>query len=81
MYSVFDQFCRRPTWDTFHPSDLKKFKAALEFAAQHPKFSPEEMGEYIRQNHTQPMWPKSSEQIGLVITRLVREAHRYLNQR
>jgi hypothetical protein len=33
------------------------------------------MGEYIRQNHAQPIWPKSNAELEKVISRLVREAN------
>lgn len=74
MYEVFDDFCRRPTWDTSHPSDLKVFRAALRSAIGEEGFSPAAMGNYIRSNHADPIWPKSKADFEEVIEGLIREA-------
>lgn len=74
MYKVFDDFCRRPTWDTSHPSDRQIFRAALRSAIRLPGFSPEGMAAYIRANHAKPIWPKSDAEIAKAIGSLVKEA-------
>ena len=74
MYEMFDAFCRRPTWDTSHPSDRQIFRAALSDVVRLPGFSPEEMGNYIRANHANPIWPKSEAELSKVIDGLVGEA-------
>lgn len=74
MYEAFDAFCRRRTWDSSHPSDVQVFRAALGGVVRHPGFSPDEMGDYIRQNHAQPIWPKSKAELDKVIRGLVRDA-------
>lgn len=81
MYQVFDEFCRRPTWDTIHPSDQQVFRAALRKAVRFPGFSPDEMGEYIRRNHAEPIWPKSESELNSVIGRLVKDARAALKRR
>jgi hypothetical protein len=80
MYKAFDDFCRRPTWDTSHPSDVQIFRAALRSVIRKPDFSPDEMGEYIRRNHAKPIWPKSEAVLGDVIQGLVREARTALRK-
>ena len=74
VYATFDDFCRRPTWDTSHPSDVQIFRAALRSVVRQPGFSPDEMGDYIRRNHANPIWPKSDADLGKVIDGLIREA-------
>lgn len=74
MYDVFDSFCKIPTWDTSHPLDVDRFRAALSEVIHHPDFSPEAMGDYIRANHAEPIWPKSPAQLARVISGLVSEA-------
>lgn len=81
MYQVFDEFCRRPTWDTTHPSDQKVFRAALRKVVRVPGFSPDGMGEYIRRNHADPIWPKSASELDAVIGRLVKDARAALKRR
>ncbi len=73
-YSVFDTFCKVPTWHTSHPMDQKRFHSALKQVVRESSFSPEMMGDYIRQNHAEPMWPKESEELQLVISDLVSKA-------
>lgn len=73
-YSVFDSFCKIPTWDTPHALDEQRFYLALKQVIDDSTFSPEEMGDYIRQNHASPIWPKSSENLEAVIERLVANA-------
>jgi hypothetical protein len=74
MYEVFDSFCKMPTWDTSHPLDVDRFRAALAEVIHHTDFSPEAMGEYIRANHAEPIWPKSEMKLEQVIFSLIREA-------
>ena len=74
VYAAFDDFCRRPTWDTSHPSDVQVFRAALRSVVRQPGFSPEDMGDYIRRNRAEPIWPKSEAELDNVIQGLVREA-------
>lgn len=73
-YSVFDSFCKTPTWDTTHPLDQRRFNNALDEVVIDRDFSPEVMGEYIRQNHSSPIWPKTPEHINQVIKQLVADA-------
>lgn len=73
-YPVFEKFCKTPTWDTTHALDEGRFNDALHEVVMDPDFSPEAMGEYIRQNHSSPIWPKTPEQIDQVIKRLVGDA-------
>lgn len=80
MYDIFGDFCRRPTWDTSHPSDLKIFRSALREAVRQPGFSPDEMGDYLRQNHAEPIWPRSKTDLDKVIQGLVREARAALGR-
>lgn len=74
MYEAFRDFCKRPTWDTFHPSDMRVFKQALNNSIRQDGFSPEEIGAYIRANHADPIWPKSEVELNKVIGDLVKEA-------
>lgn len=74
MYEVFDRFCRIPTWETLHGHDERRFEEALAEVVHEPLFSPDAMGDYIRRNHTEPMWPKSDAHIEAVIGRLVARA-------
>lgn len=74
MYEAFDDFCRRPTWDTSHPSDVQAFRAALRSVVRQKGFSPDEMGDYIRRNRSDPIWPKSEAELDKVVLGLVREA-------
>jgi hypothetical protein len=80
VYEAFDDFCRRPTWDTSHPSDVQVFRVALRSAVRQQGFSPDEMGEYIRRNHSDPIWPKSEAELDKVILGLVREARTALGR-
>lgn len=74
MYEVFDSFCRVHTWETMHGHDERRFEEALAEVLHDPLFSPEAMGDYIRRNHAEPIWPKSDAHIEAVITRLVARA-------
>lgn len=49
MYSVFDAFLDRETWSTLHAMDLKEFNKALSDVVDDPTFSPEAMGDHMRQ--------------------------------
>lgn len=80
MYEAFDDFCRRPTWDTSHPSDVQVFRAALRSVVWQQGFSPEDMGDYIRRNHAEPIWPKSEAELDKVVQGLVREARTALGR-
>jgi len=73
-YSVFDEFCRRPTWNTGHKSDLLVFSAALRVANRQPDFSPAEMVEYIRKNGSDGIWPISDTKLNLVLSDLCHRA-------
>jgi hypothetical protein len=73
-YSIFDGFCKTPTWNTSHALDERRFHDALHEVVMHPDFSPETMGEYIRLNHGQTIWPKTPDQINQVIRKLVADA-------
>lgn len=81
MYEIFDSFCRRATWDTSHPSDLKIFRDTMGKAVKLPGFSPEQMSDYIRHNHADPIWPKSNSELDAVIQRLVKDAQTALRRR
>lgn len=74
MYEIFDSFCLVPTWDTSHPADRQRFRAALDQVILRPDFSPETMGEYIEQHHAEPIWPKDSVKLRIVIDGLVDQA-------
>ena len=73
-YSVFDRFCKVPTWHTSHALDERRFNDALKLVIDNPEFSPESMGEYIRQNHSDPMWPTGSDALDLAICGLISKA-------
>lgn len=81
MYEVFDSFCKIPTWNTSHPLDVDRFRAALAEVVHEPDFSPEAMGDYIRANHAEPMWPKSPAHFDRVISGLVSDAAIALHRR
>jgi hypothetical protein len=74
MYSAFDSFCKIPTWDTPHPADAERFRLALAEVVHLPGFSPDAMGAYIEQHHSEPIWPKSQAELRRVIDRLVEKA-------
>jgi hypothetical protein len=48
MYEIFDRFLRIDTWHTHHPSDRERFFQALARIVNNPKFSPDELGRYMR---------------------------------
>jgi hypothetical protein len=48
MYEAFDQFLAVSTWHTHHPLDQLRFFVALETVVRNEKFSPYEMGGYMR---------------------------------
>jgi len=48
-YNVFDPFVARDTWHTFHPLDERMFFQCLHKVVHDAEFSPEKMGEYIRE--------------------------------
>lgn len=73
-YTVFDDFCKTPTWDTTHALDERRFNNALKEVVDDPSFSPEEMGDYIQRNHSSPIWPKTPEELAKVIQRLIEKA-------
>jgi hypothetical protein len=52
----------------------RRFEEALAEVIDDPLFSPEAMGDYIRRNHVEPIWPKSDAHIEAVIARLVARA-------
>ena len=81
IYSAFDTFCKTPTWDTSHYFDEARFDASLSEVIHEPDFSPEAMGEYIRANHMEPIWPKSEVQIDAAIARWVDRARAALTDR
>ncbi len=74
MYEVFDRFCRVHTWETMHGHDERRFEEALAEVVHDPLFSPDAMGDHIRRNHAEPIWPKSEAHIEAVIGRLVARA-------
>lgn len=74
MYKVFDSFCRVHTWETMHGHDERRFEEALAEVVHEPLFSPLAMGDYIRRNHADPIWPKSEAHIETVIQWLVGRA-------
>lgn len=47
-YTVFDRFLDVETWHTNHPLDDWRFLLALRNAIQDERFSPNDMGDYIR---------------------------------
>jgi hypothetical protein len=48
MYNVFDSFLSGSTWHTRHPTDEKEFFIGLHKVIRDEKFSPEAMGDYMR---------------------------------
>ncbi|WP_428428244.1 hypothetical protein [Pararhizobium sp.] len=48
MYTAFDPFLNVDTWHTSHPTDDRRFYIALATVVKNPGFSPDEMGEYMR---------------------------------
>lgn len=74
LYEVFESLCRIPTWETMHGHDEQRFEEALAEVVHDPLFSPDAMGNYIRRNHAEPIWPKSDAHIEAVIGRLVARA-------
>lgn len=74
VYEVFNSFCKIPTWETGHPLDVDRFRAALSEVVHLPGFSPEVMGDYIQANHVEPIWPKSDAHLKQVILGLIEEA-------
>lgn len=48
MYTAFDTFLRRPTWDTSHDLDARAFYECLAKVVCEDGFSPEKMGEEFR---------------------------------
>jgi hypothetical protein len=73
-YSAMDHFCKKPTWDTLHGHDQRRFVEALLCIIDHPDFAPAAMVEYISKNYAQPIWPKSEDQIDAVLARLEEQA-------
>jgi len=73
-YSVFDSFCKIPTWNTTHPLDERRFMQALGQVVGDPDFSAEAMGQHIREHCTDPMWGISDGEMDTTIERLVRDA-------
>ena len=55
-YSPLDQWCRRPTWYTGHPSDLQERKAAVDELIRQPGFDPADAAAYVRANHSDGIW-------------------------
>jgi hypothetical protein len=47
-YGVFDPFLARATWHTSHPNDERAFYRCLREVAEHQDFSPDGMGQYMR---------------------------------
>jgi hypothetical protein len=47
-YDVFDSFLARATWHTSHPNDERAFYRCLREVVARPDFSPDSMGEYMR---------------------------------
>jgi hypothetical protein len=47
-YDVFDLFLTRATWHTSHPNDERAFYRCLREVVARPDFSPDSMGEYMR---------------------------------
>lgn len=74
-YSAMDAFCKVPTWDTGHPLDQRRFVDALLKIVDHPEFHPGEMIEYIRNNHSKPMWPKDEDELNEVLADLEQQAY------
>ena len=50
-YAKFDVFLRIDTWPAPRPLDHERFYQVLDKIVRHPKFNPEEMGEYFRKYH------------------------------
>ncbi|WP_155908494.1 hypothetical protein [Asticcacaulis sp. YBE204] len=79
MYHIFDDFLRKPTWSTSHPSDVGNFRAALSDVIGHPDFDPDEMGRYFQQHGADDIWKGSNH--GERISAMVKEAKDKLRRR
>ena len=49
MYEAFDRFLAVSTWYTKHPNDEERFFHALRSVVRNDLFSPDALGDYIRQ--------------------------------
>ncbi|MFN3846527.1 MAG: hypothetical protein ACK4RZ_12015 [Paracoccaceae bacterium] len=49
MYGAMDSYLNVDTWHTSHPLDDDRFYRALAKIVRDPKFSAEQMGEYMRE--------------------------------
>jgi hypothetical protein len=49
MYEAFDRFLAVGTWHTNHDADGRRFYQVLSAVVRDPTFSPDQMGEYMRQ--------------------------------
>lgn len=56
------------------------FRAALRDTVRRPGYSPEVMGDYIRCNHADLIWPQSEAELDKVIKGLVQEARTALSR-
>lgn len=54
MYEVFDSFIENEWWHTCHAEDERRFFVALHKVVRDTRFSPEEMGDYLRSKLKQP---------------------------
>ncbi len=73
-YSIFDAFCKCPTWDTSHALDEERFFRALSMVVKKKDFSPKQMAEYLSCNHSEPIWPKAPEALESRISNLTMRA-------
>lgn len=73
-YSIFDKFCRTPTWDTGHGHDEARFLDALAEVVDDPDFHAADMREYIDAHRASTVWPKSAEKIEEALLHLTSQA-------
>jgi hypothetical protein len=79
-YEALDDFCPRRTGEMSHRSDVQVFRASLRSVVHQQGFSPDETGPYSRNNHAQPVRPKSVTESEEFIQGFVREARAALSR-
>ena len=74
MYEALDSYLNVDTWHTAHALDDRRFYEALAKIVRDPKFSPEAMGEYMRERKGVDRDNPSHSDFNSVIDRRVTEA-------
>lgn len=75
MYDAMDSYLNVDTWHTSHPLDDERFYKALSKIVREPKFSAEEMSEYMRDKAGVHGPNQDNEVFANVIDRRVTEAY------